>query len=203
MTGVAVVSDNRINYYAIDNGGSSGENSINIYNGFTPREKWLSLTSGLTRTASGITDASMVMAAGPIKLLPSDTTRVTFAIFSGYSIEDLRKEFVNSIEFAEDLGILKSGYPLLPEENTITKLYPNPTSNGFLKVEYTIIDNSYTFFELYDSIGRLVWSQPADLKITKGRHEFYVSTTGLSSGIYYLLLKSSANTQFSAFCITN
>jgi len=74
------------NCYSLDNDGSGG--SINIYNGFTKEEKFLSLST--QRLSAGQTgaggDVSHTVASGPQVIPQGDSIKVAFALISG---EDL------------------------------------------------------------------------------------------------------------------
>ncbi len=85
FAGISLLTDQRINYYAMDNS-SVGGNNINPNDGFSDAEKFKSLSSGVARknagSASGGNDISMTMAGKINHLKYRDTVIVAFALMT-------------------------------------------------------------------------------------------------------------------------
>lgn len=80
----------KINFFGIDNDYRTPGNPLPIWDGFTKKEKWKALSSGITRTQVKNTDVSFVISAGPFALLPNNEIIVSFAIFAASSLQGLK-----------------------------------------------------------------------------------------------------------------
>ena len=82
-------------YYAIDNdSANAGPNSFGVYDGFTDKEKFESLSSGIGRKQAGFAldsgaDVSHTVASGPYVINPGDSITVAFAIHATKTLQDL------------------------------------------------------------------------------------------------------------------
>jgi PKD repeat protein len=86
--GVQLLTDQAPHYYAFDN-----QSGINIFNGFTPAEKFQAISSGTahTQTAANADDVAHLLGAKIRNLAEGDSAVVAFAIVTGNSIADLQK----------------------------------------------------------------------------------------------------------------
>ncbi|MDW7997753.1 MAG: S8 family peptidase [Bacteroidota bacterium] len=108
MAGALIVSNQPPNFYAIDN----DARDLGVYDGFTREEKWRAMSSGIARKQSNRTDASMVLAVGPLRLSPNDTVSVVTALVAGMTVDELRRA---ASVARRARGIAGSGYgPLVP-----------------------------------------------------------------------------------------
>ncbi len=188
LAGVKIVTAQPTNFYAIDNAGNSQDTSIGIYNGFSKSEKWLTLSSGIKRPESTVTDASMVISAGPMRMLPWDTVRVTFALFAGYTKEELKTTARKAREVADRYGLSDNYYPEVPEHNLITNVYPNPVRNGVITVNYTIVKSDNIKFEIYDLKGRCMNFNYEIKNHLPGRFSFNLNAQHFAGGMYMLIM---------------
>ncbi len=200
MTGVKLLSPYPINYYALDNDGNTEDNP-GVYDGFTIREKWKTLSSGLTRIKSNITDVSQIISAGPIKLFAGDTVRLAFSIFSGYYYDELRRASQESYEIANKLNLIKGDYTELPKDDEISLIYPNPVTAGELTIVYTLLENTKVNLTVYDVLGRNCFDVLKDEPKTTGRHKARILSSKLPGGVYYLKFQTDKKKQVLGFVI--
>ncbi len=93
--GISLLTNQDVNYYAMDNNSSVGGTNINPNDGFTTSEKFTSLSSGLKRHAAGTMpsgdDISMTLAGRINHLKQSDTAIIAFALLtSNTTLLDLK-----------------------------------------------------------------------------------------------------------------
>ncbi len=74
-------------------------NPDEIYDGFTPAEKWNVLRGGISTTSLDVTDASTLLGSGPHNLLPGCPIEVGFAILGARGLAALNR----SADAAQDL----------------------------------------------------------------------------------------------------
>jgi serine protease len=191
--GVAMISSHKLNFFAIDNPGEEPENP-GVWDGFYRQEKWMMLSSGIYRKESSITDVSIVIGAGPIKLKSGDTTRVAFSIFSQYSLDLLREACLRSRETAKYYKIADGKYNPLPKNDSIVSLFPNPVNENQLNVDYLLSDGSYITIELFNSIGRKIeYPEPVNEKLrTAGYHSEKLKLPKLAQGRYYIRISTTS-----------
>lgn len=202
IAAVKLLSSYPVNYYAIDNGGTSEENSINVYDGFSRREKWQAMSNGISRKQSGITDASMVIAAGPIKMFAGDTTRVSFAIISGYGLDKIRTSCNQAIALADNYKIISSP-TIIPSRNIISKIYPNPNYGKSVSIDYIIVNQEPVSLDIFDLSGRKVHSIHRNDNLLQGRYTIEINPVLLGSGLFFAVLKTDKHSYTSMFIITN
>lgn len=202
ISAIKLLSPYSVNFHAIDNGGSSQENSINVYDGFSKREKWQAISNGISRVRSGVTDASMVIAAGPIRMFAGDTARVSFAIISGNSLESIKSSAVQSVAVAENYRLISSS-PRIPEKNMITNIYPNPNYGKQVSIDFVIVEQEPISFEIFDLTGRKVHTVYKLESLAQGRYSIELNPKLLGSGLFFAVLKTNKSPNTSMFLITN
>ncbi len=113
---------------------------------------------------------------GSSKLLPTTDGIYTFeASYNGVSCS-------KTFTITHSLGI---------SDNTTTdyfKVFPNPTSNDFLVTAAGIENENYTF-TITNSVGQIVRTEKATIENNKLEKSFLV--TGLSEGVYFLIIESA------------
>ncbi|MBI5324201.1 MAG: S8 family serine peptidase [Ignavibacteriae bacterium] len=189
MVGVCMLSKPNLNFIAIDNGGDGVYPGI--WDGFPNSEKWVFMSSGMLRQKSRVTDASMVIGAGPIKMMKDDTARVTFSIFGGKNLDDLIEEARLSREKAFNLNLADSTFYPLPILDTIYRLYPNPVNLNNMTVDLGLANSSNIKIEVIDIQGKIISVPVPEKYYTAGYHSEYIPVQNLSQGRYFLKLTSS------------
>lgn len=99
--GVALISDTKYGYRAMSNEGTYG--GINIINGYSKEEKWLTIASATTIVEFGPGDIAFAVSGGPYTLQPNDTIEVAFSLAGAYSMDELKKNIQNSRKAYSDL----------------------------------------------------------------------------------------------------
>lgn len=202
IVGALVVSNHRINFFAIDNDGSSVDNP-GVYDGFTREEKWRTMSSGIARKESNRTDASMVIAAGPIALSSGDTARVVLAFVAGMTLDELRQAASAARQAAASLGVDTVPWLPLPQQFA-AGVYPNPWSQGLStpKLLVKLPERRYVRIRLHDALGRQV-ALLADGLMQPGVHTFSFAPEGLSSGMYFFYLTADREGMVVPFAVTH
>jgi subtilisin family serine protease len=190
--GIKVFGEFPVNFYAIDNDGR-GDDSIGIYDGFTIAEKWKMLSSGKLRTKSRITDVSYVISAGPIRISNGETKRVTFGLFAGKDLFELRRESLRSQVKASELGLISETYLKLNAPYLVS-VFPNPTKNE-LHLRVSFLKHEPLRISLFDFLGRLV--EKVDFSDTsQATFEYQFDLSLQRTGNYYLCIQSPSRTQY-------
>lgn len=200
MTGVKLLSPYPINYFALDNDGNTEDNP-GVYDGFTIQEKWKTLSSGLKRIKSDVTDVSQVISAGPIKLFVGDTIRLAYSVFAGYTYEDLITASQESFKTANKFNLIKGNYTQLPPSDEISMIYPNPLTAGELTILYTILENTNVDLTVYDILGRKCFDVLNKEPKASGRYKTRILSTKLPAGVYYLHFQTDKKKQVLGFVI--
>jgi serine protease len=187
MGGAVVVSNQGVNFFAVDNDGRSNDNP-GVYDGFTRAEKWRMMSSGIARKRSSRTDASMVIAAGPIRLLPGDTARVALALVAGMTVEELRRAATAARQAAASLGVDTIDWRFLPQrlQATIRPSVWTP-GNPLPRLRVELPEQRYLRVLLVDALGRLVDELFAG-RGEPGALEQTLPVSALGSGVYFIYL---------------
>ncbi len=196
--GVLLLSSQDLNFFAIDNDGSSEENP-GVWDGFTIAEKWRMLSGGIARRESGITDASMVIGAGPIRMREQDTIRVAFSLFAGNDIDELREAAKNSRETAKMFNIAEGNFSSIPEKDSLVKIYPNPAYNDEITIEFRLSDGSKINLDIIDIKGRTIDNVYNNKQFLPDVHREQYSTKNLSSGRYFVRFRTMKDTYIMPF----
>ncbi len=190
LAGAAMLSSHKLNFFAIDNGGTTKQNP-GVWDGYTRMEKWLTLSSGIYRKESNVTDASIVISAGPIKLNAGDSARVAFSLFAGADLEELREHFGNSSETALEYDIANGKFNPLPIEDSIVTIYPNPNYEEKVTVEYILSNPSYISIDIFNALGRKTASPITERYVTAGVNEDSFELSRLAQGRYYIRISTN------------
>lgn len=156
IIGMMQISDNPVNFFAIDNDGSSQDNP-GVYDGFPKIEKWKMMSSGIGRDSTGIKDVSTVISAGPIELESKDTSRVIMAYFAAANIDELLANSKAIREFMKSPSSITEDFNPFLNTNFIKNIYPNPSSGNFINVELYEFDKNIKI-NLFDINGKIVKS---------------------------------------------
>lgn len=79
--GVHILSDSSFQHYAVTNDGSAG--AINVYDGFSSAEQYLSISGGDAFNSAGPKDVAQTVGVGGLNILAGDSVKVAFAIVAG------------------------------------------------------------------------------------------------------------------------
>ncbi|HOV92005.1 MAG TPA: S8 family peptidase [Candidatus Kapabacteria bacterium] len=190
---VKMASDIPVNFWAIDNDGTSDDNP-GVWDGFTRDEKIRMLQNGIGRAVSRITDVSTVIGAGPIFLNKNDTVRVKFIIYADTTIENI----INADNQLKEWDYI---FPLNPNDDNITakfdssiivrNIFPNPIqSNSILSGHIVLRNNSLVKITLYDYLGRKV-AYLFNGELTKGEKLLHLYIENIAVGSYQLIIETA------------
>ena len=84
--------------------------------------------------------------------------------------------------------ITNSRIPIAIGRKAVT-IYPNPTENGLVTIQYNLEENSTTSINLYDAFGRNIAEITPASEQYKGAHQVSYDMKGLSGGTYYFHLQ--------------
>lgn len=191
--GIKLLSNQAINFFAIDNDGDSEENP-GVYDGFTKEEKWKMMTSGIGRQISGITDASMVFGAGPVSMRPNDTVRVSFAIFAEYDSTKLEKTAIDLKKNITGKINPNGNFSSQTEFAYMTLVFPNP-ADDILTVEMIVPEINYLKLTLWDLNGKKIkelyeYDSSSIHKIYPGVNRLLIDLNPFSQGQYVISMES-------------
>ncbi|MBA4055217.1 MAG: hypothetical protein C0490_10930, partial [Marivirga sp.] len=100
--GIQALGENA-HYYAIDNNQSIPGNPFGLYDGFTDTEKFVTISSGVSRPEAGDpttgNDVSHVVASGPYTIAPGQEVIIAFALHAANTNATL----INSAKYADSL----------------------------------------------------------------------------------------------------
>ncbi|SDL12827.1 Por secretion system C-terminal sorting domain-containing protein [Catalinimonas alkaloidigena] len=122
---IQLLSPGEATYYAITNG-DTGTAPLGVYDGYSEREKYLSLSSGQTYLTAGGTageDVSHVVGSGPFSLAPEASVTVAFALIGADNLTDLRQ----SAQAARQRYTQITPVATTPPADQF-RLYPNPSA---------------------------------------------------------------------------
>lgn len=186
IAGVKLLTNQPVNFFGIDNDGTTEENP-GVWDGFTKAEKWKMMTSGIAREKSSVTDASMVIAAGPLRIAAGDTIRVTFAIFSGYSFAELDKAAANSLITAGKHKLNQPPYKGIPDNNTFLGVFPNPSDKSeTVRVDFALSQNSEISVSIYNVLGQFLGNIETNKRFNPGYSSISFSAKYFAPGAYFL-----------------
>jgi serine protease len=175
---------------ASDTSTAGGRQGIVVDTEFTNAAKWQALSSGLARTRSARSDASCVLAAGPIALKRGESTTVSFALIVAPTLDSLQTS-VRAVR-NRSVGTMFA--------------YPTP-STGTLVVEFDLSNDdlqaaSNGRFELVNTLGQVAATFALNSvlaggvsggTLSAGRKQITLNTIGLAPGAYLLRLRAGAN----------
>lgn len=149
VTGAILVSDQEMNFTALDN--EAGP----LTDGFTKAEKWDAMSRGIGVEESAIGDNAMLLGAGPISLMPGDSTVVAFSLLAGETSDDLKRIAEQVRGLYKDIGHV----PGSPVNVAHGLALDGPSPNPFVDqttISYTIPEETYVKIDIYSLDGRHV-----------------------------------------------
>ncbi len=191
--GMQLLSQQRLNVYMMDNDGETSDN-IGVYDNYTADEKFETMSSGIARIQSNTTDASAVIGAGPFSIAAGSTTRVTFSILAGMSLEELisaAKEAKKQVTDVQDEVGAANAMNL--------RVLPNPVNGNSAQIRYTLPKESVVSCELLDLFGNTVQILAKNELQNAGSHIFALNSMGtgatgtaIGRGTYFVRLTTQS-----------
>lgn len=204
-TGMLLLSNQTLNYFAMDNDGATQDNP-GVYDGFTASEKWQTLSSGLTRKTSSITDVSTVISAGPIALANNDSTTVSFAFFGGKDLAELKSNAAKARAKSQVMGLWDEGHFTPAQATQLLSVSPNVLSTNdpsIIKIDYDLLSYGYVSIDVTDMMGRIIATiLNSNEPQLGGHHQESFNTSGLSSGNYFVRFRNLDKIEVIPFIVT-
>jgi serine protease len=171
--GIGLLSANNYGFYAI----------LNSTFGYTDKEKWTSLSSGLTNTSAGPADIANVTSSGPYNIPSGGSIDVAFAIAADINLQNLRTAFANArSKYNFILTSVKDNINPLPYKFELTQNYPNPF-NPSTTIKFSVPSESHVILKIYDMLGREVRTLLNEEK-APGNYSVNFIAGNLPSGVY-------------------
>ncbi len=192
FAGVKLLSDNKVNYYAIDNvvGGAGG---IDITDGYNTDEVLTSLSTNKTvagEPSGG--DVVNVISTGPHDIAAGDTLDICFAYVAGDSYNEIINNSVNAQSLYDSVLANK-----IVENNISFKeldVYPVPSDN-YINIEFFNEIKRDISIDILNNFGELIIEKRYN-NFTNGMFNEQIDISQLKQGIYYVKIVSG-----NQFCI--
>ncbi len=188
--GMQLLSEQPLNIYMMDNDGVTNDN-IGVYDNYTAGEKFATMSSGVARTRSNITDVSAVIGAGPFNIPAGGTVQVAFSILAGQNLEDLK----NAAKAAKSSFSTGVEAEIGHQSSTKLQVVPNPMNSSGAKIRYTLAEESVVSCELIDLLGNTVQILAKNEFQFAGTHIFALNSMGtgdngtaIGRGTYFVRL---------------
>ena len=186
--GMQVVTKQKENVFLMDNDGISEDNP-GVYDNFTAEEKFQTLSSGLGRTETNVTDVSTVISAGPFSIGAQKTEQVAISIFCGMNLQEL----ITAAKAARDAFNSIVSVESREEREQPVTVMPNPVPSGGSSVRIRIAKETILDCDIVDALGRHVGNLVKNQHVTPGEYIFALNSsparTGsedLSRGSYFI-----------------
>jgi len=138
--GIKALRSKKVNYYAFD---KSGNNGINIKDGYDDAEEFESMSSGISHVnASG--DVSHIVSHGPYDILPGDSIVLGFAIVAGSDLKNLRANAQNAEVMYESLRGINISI------NNVENISCNGLNNGKIDLDVVSFFDPHTVDWFHD-----------------------------------------------------
>ncbi|MDH7605113.1 MAG: T9SS type A sorting domain-containing protein [Melioribacter sp.] len=159
--------------------------------GFTKKDKWISLSSGIVNKGAGPADVSFTISGGPFNISAGETLPVAFVLAAGENLNELRNAIRLSREKYISLISDVSNEEPAPKEFALYQNYPNPF-NSFTIINYQISKSSRAILKVYDALGREIQTLVDEVK-EPGNYKVEFNASKLSSGVYFYTLQTEGN----------
>ncbi len=191
--GVAVVSDQNVNFRAIFNDESSAENpSWGIYDGFTDEEKWSAISEGVTLTEAGPEDISFTISAGPVIIDPGAVVVIGFAMIAADNLPDLKVYADSAKVFWSHLlplGIEEGEFEdRNPYVYALKQNYPNPF-NPVTRIIFSLPKSEEVKLSIFNVLGEQVETLVSK-NLSAGQYEIRWNAAGYAGGVYFYQLRA-------------
>jgi hypothetical protein len=180
--GTALLSDQTVDFYGIDN--NDPTDGVGI---FSPDKKWRMLSGGIGVNPTGVTDVSIMLGGGPVTIEAGQSMKFAFALMGARSLESLATTTSAARDRYHALaGVTQEATP------AASTLYvrPNPFATR-TTISFDLADAGEVTLRLYDLKGALVGT-PFDGALEIGPHQLAIDGAGLAEGAYLYELKTPA-----------
>ena len=186
--GMQVLTKQKENVFLMDNDGTAQDNP-GVYDNFTADEKFQTLSSGLGRTSTQVTDVSTVISAGPFAVEAGKTEQVAFSIFCGMNLQQLGTAAKAARDAFNNIVSVENG----DEAARAVMVMPNPSTSGQGTVRIRVDRETDLSCDVVDALGRHIGNLAKNQHVTPGEYIFALNssptrtgTEELSRGSYFI-----------------
>jgi len=202
--GVAMVSPLPLAVNIVDND-SRLSTEPGVASGFPRSTKWFMMSRGVARTRSRVTDVSMVIGAGPVRLAANDSVRLTFVLAMGQQYSDVKSAIDAGRSHAAALGMNAVPWSPLPTTSGLMSIVGGTIVSGgtTVMVQYDVHQTSAVRIELIDLSGRAISVVHVASGVAAGSYEFGMVVPPLAAGMYALRMVQPNQTSLLPFIVLN
>ncbi len=189
--GVALLSSNNVNYWAIDNDNTISGNPWGIYDGYTDIEKFQSLSSGIGRSQAGGTaggDVSNIVGSGPYSINAGGEITVSFALVAGDNLAELQANCIAAKTKYNTIVGVTNYSSQVPDKYSLSQNYPNPF-NPTTNINFALTKSGFTTLKIYDALGREI-SNLVNQNLQAGSYDINWNASSFTSGVYFYKLET-------------
>lgn len=195
VVGVSFLSDLQPHFFALDNDGDL--TSPDVYENFFRIEKWSTMSSGIARSNSRVTDVSMMIGGGPFDLAPRETRQVVFAIGAAANYTELSTALANARQRAIELGLNATTYTPTASRSRILFLANGPVLQpGSASMHYTLRQPGAVVIDLLDIFGRQTAVLLNKRDAVSGDAELAFDVPNVASGTYFIRLQTATDKDY-------
>lgn len=196
--GVAMISPLPMNFFALDNDGDVS--SPSIYDHFLRAEKWMTMSGGIRRANSRITDVSTIIGAGPFSLAPGESKQVCFVIAVGEDYTMLSKDIASARAAAELMGLNAAPYREIPMEDKITYIEGSPLLGpGSHAISFAVGQASPVTIDVIDLFGNPITTVVDNESFQVGTHTRTMNLPNIAQGTYFLRMTTFTSSVIEGF----
>ena len=182
-----------LNYRAINN-------PSELYDGYTPLEKWQGMSGGLAQVVLSATDVGQIMASGPHMVGSGETVEIAFAMIAGTSEQDYLQNAATAVELWNSVidapTAINASDP--PQEWAIEAIYPSPT-DGLFTIDLEMPPGGTSSIEVIDVLGRRVAVLARQVPAGRGAARTWdvrnLEGQALVPGVYFIRMTGSTGQQ--------
>lgn len=190
-TGVALLSANNFNYWAIDDDNTVPGNPFGTWDGYSDAEKYLSLSSGIGRQQAGGMSGNFVSnitGSGPYTIPAGGNITITFALIAGDNLADLQANCIAARNKYNSVIGITNHNSQIPDRYSLSQNYPNPF-NPATNVEFGISKSGFVSLKIFDVLGKEV-ATLVNENLQPGTYRYNFDASNLTSGIYFYRIKA-------------
>lgn len=196
--GVSMISPLPLNFFALDNDGDFS--SPSIYDHFLRAEKWLTMSGGIRRANSRITDVSTIIGAGPFSLAPGENKQVCFVIAVGEDYTMVSKDIAAARSAAQTMGLHAAPYTEVPMEDKITYIEGSPLlTPGSHTISFDVGQPSTVTIDVIDLYGSTIATVVNNEPFQVGNHSRTMDLPNVAQGTYFVRLTTFTSSTIEGF----
>jgi hypothetical protein len=153
-----------------------------IYDGFTPAEKFQALSSGVQNKTKGPGDISMVIGAGPFSIPSGEKVTIWFALLAADTLPDLQNSCqLARVKYNQILGT-ENSIKNIPLDYELCQNYPNPF-NPSTTIKFNLKQGGNIKLQIFDIKGSIV-KEIVKNDLQAGEQVVNINLSNFASGMY-------------------